>query len=337
MKDLAVIIVSYNTRDLLRTCLRSLLVSLERVSPPGRAMEVNQTVAGSGAGPSRGFQAGAAAPTYDVFVVDNGSPDGSPEMVAEEFPEIHLLALGENRGFAAANNRAIREADARYLLFLNPDTEVLGDAPIALLRFMDEHPAAGAAGGRLLNPDLSFQHSCFRFPTLPMSFLDFFPLNHRLANSSVNGRYPRARYRRAFRIDHPLGACLMVRREVVERIGGFDEGYFMYCEEVDWCYRMRQAGWEIWYTPSAEIIHHAGSSTRQSAGPMLVQLHRSRDRFFRRHYGPVFSYLAQRVVRLGMAAAERRARRAAARGELDVDELARRVGAYREVARGWPA
>jgi GT2 family glycosyltransferase len=320
--DLAVIIVSYNTGDLLRACLRALEASLERSrrradpSRPGEAVSSLHPLA------------------YDVFVVDNGSTDGSPAMVADEFPRVRLLAPGENRGFAAANNLAIREADARYLLVLNPDTEVLGDAPAALVRFMDEHPRVGAAGGRLLNPDLSFQHSCFRFPNLAMSFFDFFPLNHRLVNSRLNGRYPRAWYARSFPIDHPLGACMIVRAEIPQRLGAFDEGYFMYAEEVDWCYRIKQAGWEIAYTPDAETIHYAGASTRQAAGPMLVQLHRSRDRFFRKHYGDGFAWLARQVVRAGVAAAARRGEREAAAGLIDRAELARRLAVYREVCAG---
>lgn len=315
MHDLAVIVVSYNTRELLRDGLAALTCSLER------------SIADLGPG----------LRSYEVFVVDNGSRDGSPEMVATEFPAVRLRALGENRGFAAANNLAIREADARNLLFLNPDTEVLGDAPAALLRYLEANPAVGVAGARLLNPDLSFQHSCFRFPTLPMSFLDFFPINHRLVNSRLNGRYPRDWYVRSFPIDHPLGAAMIVRREVVERVGGFDEGYFMYCEEVDWCYRIKRAGWEIRYTPDAEIVHHLGASSRQNAGPMLVQLHRSRDRFFRRNYGPIFAWLAHQIARLGMADLSRRARRDAAAGGLDPAELDRRLGLYAEVSRGWPA
>jgi len=252
-------------------------------------------------------------------------------MVRQDFPEVRLLALNENRGFAAANNLAIRDSDARFVLLLNPDTEVLGDSPAALVRFMDAHPLVGACGGRLLNWDLTFQHSCFRFPTLPMSFFDFFPLNHRIVNSRLNGRYPRRWYNHAFPIDHPLGACLMVRREAIQQVGLMDEGFFMYCEEVDWCYRIKRTGWEIYYTPNAEVIHHGGQSTRQQAGPMLVELHRSRDRFFRKHYGPVYAEAARVMVRLGMAAASRRARRDAAVGRIDPVTLERQLTIFREV------
>lgn len=303
--DLATIVVSYNTVGLLRTCLASLTASLERFGPASQ----------------------------QIIVVDNASNDGSPDMVLNEFPKVKLIASPENLGFAAANNRALQSIDAGCVLFLNPDTEVLGDAPATLVHYLDEHPEVGVVGGRLLYPDLRFQHSAFRFPTLAMSFLDFFPINHRLLNSRLNGRYPRERYVAPMAIDHPLGACMLARGDVLERVGAFDEGYFMYCEEVDWCYRVKEVGWEIHYTPEAEIIHHSGASTRQNLGPMLVQLHRSRDRFFRKHYGPVFAGVARAIVRLGMARVAGEARAAAGRGEIDEAELARRLAICDQVAR----
>jgi GT2 family glycosyltransferase len=124
---------------------------------------------------------------------------------------------------------------------------------------------------------------------------------------------------------------MLVRHQAIERVGGFDEGYFMYCEEIDWCLRMRQAGWQIWYTPDAEIVHHVGASTRQSAGPMLVQLHLSRDRFFRTHYGPVFARAARLIVESGMRSAARHAQRERYAGLIDEAELNRRLAIYRQV------
>src|SRR5207253_10865029 len=130
-----------------------------------------------------------------------------------------------------------------YILLLNPDAELRGDAHAALVRFLDARPATGAVGGRLVYPDGGFQHSAFAFPTLAMSFLDFFPINHRLADSRLNGRYPRDWYERPFQIDHPLGACVAIRRAALDRVGLFDERFFMYAEEVDLCWRIKQAGW----------------------------------------------------------------------------------------------
>ncbi|HEY8885512.1 MAG TPA: glycosyltransferase family 2 protein, partial [Chloroflexota bacterium] len=312
--DLAVVIVSYNTAPLLRACLEALQAALRR----GRVADSTDPVA-------------TRALRSRVFVVDNASTDESAELVAREFPDVRLLALDENRGFAAANNLALKEANARYVWLLNPDTEVLGDAPAALVRFMDEHPEVGACGGRLLNPDLSFQHSAFSFPTLLMAFFDFFPLNHRVVNSRWNGRYPRKWYTRAFPIDHPLGADLLVRGKALARLGLLDEGFFMYCEEVDWCYRIKQAGWQIYYVPGAEVIHHVASSTRQVRGPMFAQLHQSRDRFFCKHYGGWFAWLAQQIVRFGLAVEAARLRRAAAAGRLSPSELARELAVLDKV------
>ena len=301
-RDLCVVIVSYNTRDLLRACLRSLAASLERT-----ARELDA----------------------EITVVDNASSDGTADMVRADFPSVRLIPLMENRGFAAANNLAVRLSDSRYVLLLNPDTEVLDDAPLALVRFMDAHPGVAVCGCRLLNPDRTFQHSCFRFPTLPMSFLDLFPLHYRLLESRLNGRYPRRWYNHSFPIDHPLGACMMVRRQAIEQVGPLDEGFFMYCEEVDWCYRMKQAGWEIYYTPDAAVIHYGGASTGQIAGPMFVTLHRSRDRFFRKHYGPLYALAARCILILGMAYATWRARRDARAGRIDEETLRRRLATYR--------
>ncbi|MBX6770550.1 MAG: glycosyltransferase family 2 protein [Chloroflexi bacterium] len=301
-RDLCIVIVSYNTRDLLQACLRSLVASLERT-----ARELDA----------------------EVIVVDNASSDGSADMVRTDFPSVRLIPLMENRGFAAANNLALRLSDSRYVLLLNPDTEVLDDAPLALVRFMDAHPDAAVCGCRLLNPDRTFQHSCFRFPTLPMSFLDLFPLHYRLLESRLNGRYPRRWYNHSFPIDHPLGACMMVRRQAIEQVGPLDEGFFMYCEEVDWCYRMKQAGWEIYYTPDAAVIHYGGASTGQIAGPMFVTLHRSRDRFFRKHYGPLYALVARCILILGMAYATWRARRDARAGRIDEETLRQRLATYR--------
>jgi len=303
--DLAVIVVSYNTVALLEACLGALVSSLERFGPPDS----------------------------QIIVVDNRSIDGSPAMVRARFPTVDVLEPGENLGFAAANNRALRRVDADKVLFLNPDTEVLGDAVAALVRYLDGHQSVGVVSGRLLYPDLRFQHSAFHFPTIAMSFLDFFPINHRLTNARLNGRYLRRRYKAPMAIDHPLGACMLTRAEVIQRVGGFDEGFFMYCEEVDWCLRVKRAGWDVHYTPDAEIVHHAGASSRQNAGSMLIQLHRSRDRFFRKHYGTAFAEVARQIARLGARNLANAARDSARRGEIDEIELERRLSVLEEVGR----
>ncbi|MCS7261177.1 MAG: glycosyltransferase family 2 protein, partial [Anaerolineae bacterium] len=256
--DLAVIIVSYNTCRLLRNCLCALEAS-------------------SGIQPS-------------VWVVDNASQDGSTEMVRTEFPAVHLVEPGHNLGFAAANNLALRQMGfgsaapsahlPEFVLFLNPDTEVRTDALARLRAFLQTTPRAGVVGPALIYPDGSFQHSAFRFPTLWQVWFDLVPWPGRFVESPLNGRYPRALYTsgQPFRIDHPLGAAFMTRAQVIQQVGLMDEGFFMYAEEIDWCMRVKRAGWEIYCLPSAVVMHYAGGSTRQQLASMNEVLWRSRFR-----------------------------------------------------------
>lgn len=303
--DISVVVVSFNTARLLRACLRSVTDSLAQ-SPQL---------------------------SHEIWVVDNASSDGSPELVAREFPQVHLIVNDSNRGFAAANNQALSQTRGRLVLLLNPDTEVRGEAIATLVRFLDEHPTVGIVGARLVHSDGSFQHSCFRFPTLWMTLFDYFPINHRLTDSRLNGRYPRRLYSRPFAIDHPLGACMLVRREVFDQIGLLDERFFIYCEEIDFCIRTKRAGWEIYCVPDAEIVHHVAQSTRQLRGEMLIELHRSRYALFEKHYSSWFRWLNRHLVRLGIAWERFRTRRQLGRGALDTDEASERLQAYDVIAR----
>lgn len=310
--DLSVVIVSYNVRELLARCLESVQGSKFKV------------------------QSSTIEPrtlNLELFVVDNASRDGSATLVRERFPAVHLIENTENRGFAAANNQAFARTRGRYVLMLNPDTEVRAGALVTLVAFMDAHPRAGACGGKLVYGDGSFQHSAFMFPSLVQIFLDFFPLNWRLTESRWNGRYPRTWYRRGvpFQVDHPLGAAFLVRREAAEQVGWLDEQFFIYCEEIDWAMRIKRAGWEIWCVPQAEIVHHEAQSTRQFRETMFVELWRARWRLFRKHYSRAFRFAARLVVRAGLWKAAQHARAAAQRGEITPDELARWLDAYRQV------
>jgi hypothetical protein len=305
--DLAVVTVSYNVKDLLAACLESALAGLERSRLAGR-----------------------------LWVVDNASADGSAAMVRERFPGVQLIAHDRNLGYAAGNNLALKDIEPlapRHVLFLNPDTRVQGDALGELVRFLDETPAAGVAGARLVHGDGSFQHSAFAFPGLAQIFLDLFPLHHRLLESRLNGRYPRRFYDsgRPFAVDHPLGAALMIRSEALRQVRGFDERYFMYCEEIDLCRRVKAAGWSVYCVPGAEVVHLAAQSTRQFRDRMFVALWRSRFLMYDRHESRVRCWLARRLVRFGLWAAARRARAECRRGEIGERELNGRLAAYREV------
>jgi N-acetylglucosaminyl-diphospho-decaprenol L-rhamnosyltransferase len=313
--ELSIVIVSYNTRQLLKECLDSVYASLAE-----------------------------STLVSEVIVVDNASRDGSAAMVRKHFPQVRLIANQDNRGFAAANNQALRALGygtedtphpqpPEYVILLNPDTIVGESALTALVRFMDENPRAGACGARLLHSDGSFQHSAFAFPTLLQVLLDFFPINYRLTDSRLNGRYPRRLYQadKPFPIDHPLGAALMVRREAIEQVGLLDERFFIYCEEIDWCLRIKAARWGMWCVPEAEIVHHVAQSTGQFRNEMFVALWKSRYQLFEKHYSRLFQWTARRIVRLGLWAEARRAREASRRGEITENELTSRLKAYRQV------
>ena len=309
--DLAIITVSYNTRELLAACLESALAGLERSGLAG-----------------------------EVWVVDNASADGSAEMVRQRFPAVRLITHGANVGFAAGNNLALRamglsrEISPRYILFLNPDTRVVDDALGVMVRFLGGRPSAGVAGARLVHGDGSFQHSAFAFPGLAQILLDFFPLHHRLLDSRFNGRYPRRLYEsgQPFPVGHPLGAALMVRAETLAQVGGFDERFFMYCEEIDLCRRIKAAGWEIDCVPQAEIVHLVAQSTQQARDRMFVALWRSRFLMFEKHESAAFRWTARRLVRLGLWAEARRAKAAKRRGQISEAQLAERLVAYQEAA-----
>lgn len=290
--SLAIVVVSYNVRDLLAACLAATCDSLAR-SPQLAA---------------------------SIHVVDNASADGSAEMVAREFPQVDLIASPDNLGFARGNNLVLRQlgfgtADAPdFALLLNPDAAPLGDAVGQMAAFLADHPSVGAAGAQLQYPDGSFQHGAFAFPGLLQLWFDLFPPRpRRLLDTRLNGRYPRALYDfgKPFPIDFALGAALMVRREAMQAAGLLDEGYFMYAEEVDWCWRMRRAGWPCYCVPAARVVHHGGASSSQFRSQSMLNLWRSRKRLYDRFYGPIKRSAAGLIVRLGMGAEKRRAQSAA--------------------------
>jgi hypothetical protein len=250
--NLSIIIVNWNTADLLQSCL----VSIYAHSPAGR---------------------------FEVLVVDNASTDASVAMVRREFPQVRLLANQQNGGFAAANNQAIRRCTGEMVLLLNPDTIVKPGALAALVNFLQAHPRAGAAGPLTLNPDGTLQISCYPAPTL---LRELWRLLHIDALYPL-GEYPMARWpqNQSRPVDTLLGACLLLRREVLEQVGLLDEAYFIYSEEVDLCTRIRRAGWPLYWLPQAQIIHYGGQSTRQVAADMFLRLYQGKLLYFRKHHG----------------------------------------------------
>jgi N-acetylglucosaminyl-diphospho-decaprenol L-rhamnosyltransferase len=220
---------------------------------------------------------------YEVIVVDHGSTDGSVELVRERFPHARLIEQ-ENRGFGAGMNAGMRAAGGHYFLLLNADAWPVGDAVARLRAFADEHPEAAVVGPRLLHPDGSLQPSVRGFPTLWRLATEFFFLRRLAPRSRLfNAFYGAGFDHRSVREAEWLGgACLLVRREAADAVGPFDESFFLFSEEVDWCYRFRRAGWKVLFYPGAEFVHVIGAAYNPSLFDELLSAHL---RYFAKHRG----------------------------------------------------
>jgi hypothetical protein len=279
--SLGVVIVSWNVRDLLARCLYSLYAELDRAQIAAR-----------------------------VVVVDNASFDKSPDMIRAQFPQVELIAREDNLGFAKGNNFGLRQlgfgiADRQLpaaCLLLNPDTEVQPGALKTLVDVMHAQPEAAIVTSRLSYGSGAFQHSAFHFPGLGQLYIDLLSAPARFYESRLNGRYPRRLYagQQPFEIDTPLGAVMLLRREAIEQVGLFDEEFALYCEEIDWAARFKEAGWKNLCVPAAHIIHYEGKSTSQVRVESFVKLWTSRYRLHRKH--PQFAplWLARWIVIAGM-------------------------------------
>ena len=235
---------------------------------------------------------------YDAVVVDNGSTDGTVELVRERFPEVRLVQQA-NRGLAAGWNRGMRELRSRYFLIVNADAWVLGDAVEKLVRFADEHPDAAVVGPRLLNPDGSLQRSVRGFPTLwrlatEYLFLRKLAPRSRVLNAFYAGGFDHDRVQEA---EFVMGACMLVRREAVEQVGPLDESFFLFSEEVDWCWRFRQAGWKVLFYPGAEVMHVLGAS---HGGRLFREQVRGHLRFLAKHRGAREAERARKLLLLAL-------------------------------------
>jgi GT2 family glycosyltransferase len=263
MPDLSIVIVNWNTRDLLTGCLNAIEGTKDSLD-------------------------------VETIVVDNASTDGSPAMMREKFPHVHLIVNQENVGFARANNQAIEISQGRYVLLLNSDTAVLPGALQELVRFMDKHPEAGAVGSRLLFADGQTQTSHGPFPT-PLS-----EVVNAVGIIDWHSTAPSARQKPAddlaVETGWLLGACILARHEVVQQVGGLDEQFFMYSEEIDWCRRIKDAGWKIYYVPSAQIMHYWRGSSSQNLPAMKAELYRSKFKYLRKHHGRGSELLLRIVV-----------------------------------------
>ncbi len=311
MIDIAVIMVTWNNADDIVAALQSLIDDLD-----------NSTL------------------QSEIWLVDSASTDNTVTIVRQQFPQVKLITSPKNIGFAAANNLALRQLgfdngakqkdlpQAVYLL--NPDTATHPGATKLLYEALNSSEDVGVVGARLTFGDGSFQHSAFRFPGLRQLLPEFFPLPGRLVESSFNGRYPRQKYQgtEPFDVDFTLGATMMIKGEVIAQSGVFDERFFIYCEEVDWAWRIKELGWRILCVPSAHVTHFGGQSTSQVRPSSLVHLWKSRLLLYDKHYPSWKHRIACQLVILGM-------RRQLQGSDSAEEELQRARRTIIDMARSW--
>lgn len=226
--------------------------------------------------------------TFQVIVTDNASSDDSAAMVLRHFPQVVLLRSAERLGFAASHNRALERGTGRYLLILNEDTEICEQCFETLVRFMDAHFPVGACGPQLLNPDGSLQRTGNRFPTLVFGAFEALSLNRLFPRNPVLQHNTYADWDRSTprAVDAVSGAALLIRREAMMQIGLLDPKFFIYSEELDWCFRLHQLGWQVYYLPAARLIHYGGQSTAVRAPKKFHDIHwNSFLYYYEKHFG----------------------------------------------------
>lgn len=273
MIDISVIIVNWNVKDLLDKCLASLHNGTIAINQPQGNL-----------------------PVIEIIIVDSYSSDDSLDMVRDNYPDVRLLPQDENIGFTRGNNMGFREAQGRYLFLLNPDTEIIDDALPRLFNYMENQRGVGIIGTHTLNTDGSHQSTRRRFPTLITGIFESTWLSN-YAPQSIDNYYKMLDTddNAILEVDWVQGSAMLVRRNVYERIGGLDEGYVMYSEEMDWCKRTKDAGWKVVYHGEAFITHHSGKSSDQIGAFKHIHFHTSKLRYFRKHHG-YSTYLTLRVI-----------------------------------------
>lgn len=277
--DISVCIVTYQARDFLRGCLTSLYASTQA--------------------------------SLEVIVVDNGSLDGIDCMLAEEFPQVRLIQNHQNEGFTRPTNQAMEVGSGRYLLLLNPDTVILPGAIDRLLAFLEDHPQAGICGPKVLNQDGTLQKPCRRGESRPLAVFSYFTgLSRLFPKSRLFGEYlmtylPEDEVNQVAGVS---GSCMLIRREVIEQIGTLDERFFAWQEDADFCFRTRQAGWQIYYVPEAQIIHYGGmGGSRVQPYRSILEWHRSYYLYYKKNLAKDYFFLfnglyyAMMAFKLGLA------------------------------------
>lgn len=264
MPDISICIVNWNVEKLLEACLDSIYKNTKDIE-------------------------------FEIIVVDNNSSDSSVKMVKERFPQVTLIENKINAGFTKANNQAIRVSKGKYIMLLNPDSEIKNNALFTMVKFMEKHGECAALGCKLLNTDGTLQRSCKTFPTLEVLFYNALFLDQIFPKSKIFGKHFMTwwDFNDTREVDQPMGSALMIKRSVLDKVGNFDENIFIWFDEVDLCYRIKKAGWKIFFTPEAEIVHHLSKSFKQwTSLPQILKgtylWRKARNYYFRKHYG-IFS------------------------------------------------
>ncbi len=262
MVDISFIIVNWNTCDILIDCLDSIYKTVTDID-------------------------------REIYVVDNNSTDGSQAAVKKRFPDVKLIENKTNTGFAHANNQALGIMKGRFAVLLNSDAVLKENAIKKLLAFMDNSPGVGIAGVQLLNDDGSRQNSIDNFPSTETEIF-----NKSILRLFFPGKYPskNRNYQDPIEVDSVIGACMIVRKEAMDEVGVFDEDYFIFLEETDWCFRMYRKGWKVYHVPDAEVFHLSGHSKKKTPWKSQIEYYKSLYKFFRKNSSPL-SYFSLRILK----------------------------------------
>lgn len=283
--DLTISIVNWNTRQDLLECLDSIIPEEQRETPAGTALKID----------------GLSA---EVIVVDNGSQDASARWVSRRFPCVTVLPQRENLGYARGNNLAFAASHGRLVLVLNPDTLVSRGALAALVEFAESDQFMGIAGAKVLNPDGTLQYSARKFPTLAAGIYRHSILGRLFPDNKATREYLQSDWLHddAREVDWVSGCAMLIKRETLIDVGGFDEDYYMYVEDVDICWRARKAGWTVWFCPYAVITHKKARASDLIPNRMILEHHKSMYRFFCKNYRPSASIFERMVTPVGIFA-----------------------------------
>lgn len=270
--DLSIIIVNYNTKELLKQTIQSVIDTTKNIQ-------------------------------YEIIVSDNNSTDKSIEMIEKYFPEVKLIKNKDNLGFPKGNNVAIKQALGRYILLLNSDTVVIDNCLEKCIKYMDLHNNIGVLGCKVALKDGQLDHACKRgFPTPEASLFYMLKLHKLFPDNKKFGQYTLSYLHEdeINEVDSLTGAFMMLKREVIDKIGLLDENFFMYGEDIDWCYRIKEAGWKVMYYPEAKIIHYKGASSKKKRFKTLYEFHRAMILFYNKHYRLKYSIFVTMLVYLGV-------------------------------------